>query len=231
MRFEDIYIRDFGILNNTKLDNLNPNFNIIGGGNRAGKTTLLKAITGILTPATGEINFNGQRIEMMSPDKIAEAGISLVPEGARVFPNFSVYENLKVGSYNKNARSQFQETITNIYELFPVLRDRLKQYAGSLSGGERQMLAIARSLMAQPKLMILDEPSLGLAPKTVKTVFSLIEDIKSKGYTILLVEQNAKIALEMADYGYLIDSGSIVFEGKRDEFDKNDYIKKAYLGL
>ena len=150
----DVYYGDFKAVSSLSINVEYGQTVIIVGANGAGKTTLLKAITGILTPATGEINFNGQRIEMMSPDKIAEAGISLVPEGARVFPNFSVFENLKVGSYNKNARSQFQETITNIYELFPVLRDRLKQYAGSLSGGERQMLAIARSLMAQPKLMI-----------------------------------------------------------------------------
>ncbi|RLB40807.1 MAG: ABC transporter ATP-binding protein [Deltaproteobacteria bacterium] len=222
---------DFIVLHNITIE-VNPGQTVIVvGPNGAGKTTLLKHIAGLLKPKKGIIEFNGQRIDSCSPYKISELGIAFVPEGGRLFPYLSVYENLKVGSYPKHARRTFSEAVEEVFELFPVLKDRRNQLAGSLSGGERQMLAIARSLMAQPKLIMLDEPSLGLAPKIVARVFEFIKEIGTKGYSILMVEQNAKKALQLAEYAYLLESGEITFEGVRDEFLQNPYIKKAYLGI
>jgi branched-chain amino acid transport system ATP-binding protein len=204
---------------------------IVVGPNGAGKSTLLRTIAGLLPPRRGTISFEGQRIDRMEAHNVVATGISLVPEGGRVFPHLSVLDNLKVGSYNKAARANAQQWMERIFELFPVLSKRKTQRAGSLSGGERQMLAIARSLMAQPKLILLDEPSLGLAPLVVDMVFEFVQTMKQEGYTILLVEQNANKALRVADYAYLIESGKLVFEGRSADFDKNPYIKTAYLGI
>lgn len=204
---------------------------IVVGPNGAGKSTLLRTIAGLLPPRRGAISFEGQRIDRMEAHNVVARGISLVPEGGRVFPHLSVLDNLKVGSYNKAARANAQQWMERIFELFPVLSKRKTQRAGSLSGGERQMLAIARSLMAQPKLILLDEPSLGLAPLVVDMVFEFVQTMKQEGYTILLVEQNANKALRVADYAYLIESGKLVFEGRSADFDKNPYIKTAYLGI
>lgn len=204
---------------------------IVVGPNGAGKSTLLRAIAGLQKPRLGTIEFEGRRIDRMAAHQVVESGISLVPEGGRVFPHLTVMDNLKVGSYNKSARRQAGKWLPRIFELFPILADRTNQRAGSLSGGERQMLAIARSLMAQPRLIMLDEPSLGLAPLVVNMVFDFVKSIKQEGYTVLLVEQNANKALRLADYAYLIESGKLVFEGRSEDFDKNPYIKTAYLGL
>jgi branched-chain amino acid transport system ATP-binding protein len=204
---------------------------IVVGPNGAGKSTLLRTIAGLQKPRRGSIEFEGHRIDRMEAHQIVEGGISLVPEGGRVFPHLTVMDNLKVGSYNKGARPIAKQRLPQIFQLFPVLADRRNQRAGSLSGGERQMLAIARSLMAQPRLIMLDEPSLGLAPLVVNMVFEFIKSMKQEGYTVLLVEQNANKALKVADYAYLIESGKMVFEGKSEDFDKNPYIKTAYLGL
>lgn len=204
---------------------------IVVGPNGAGKSTLLRTIAGLQKPRRGSIEFEGHRIDRMEAHQIVEGGISLVPEGGRVFPHLTVMDNLKVGSYNKGARPKAKQRLPQIFQLFPVLADRRNQRAGSLSGGERQMLAIARSLMAQPRLIMLDEPSLGLAPLVVNMVFEFIKSMKQEGYTVLLVEQNANKALKVADYAYLIESGKMVFEGKSEDFDKNPYIKTAYLGL
>ena len=204
---------------------------IVVGPNGAGKSTLLRTIAGLLPPRRGAISFEGQRIDRTEAHNVVARGISLVPEGGRVFPHLSVLDNLKVGSYNKAARANAQQWMERIFELFPVLSKRKTQRAGSLSGGERQMLAIARSLMAQPKLILLDEPSLGLAPLVVDMVFEFVQTMKQEGYTILLVEQNANKALRVADYAYLIESGKLVFEGRSADFDKNPYIKTAYLGI
>jgi len=204
---------------------------IVVGPNGAGKSTLLQTLAGLQKPRLGSIEFDGRRTDQMEAYQVVEHGISLVPEGGRVFPHLSVLDNLKVGSYNKAARSQADTWLPRIFELFPILAQRKKQRAGSLSGGERQMLAIARSLMAQPKLIMLDEPSLGLAPLVVNMVFEFVQTLKQEGYAILLVEQNANKALKVADYAYLIESGKLVFEGSSEDFDKNPYIKTAYLGL
>lgn len=204
---------------------------IVVGPNGAGKSTLLRTIAGLQQPRLGTIEFDGRRTDRMEAYQVVETGISLVPEGGRVFPHLSVLDNLKVGSYNKAARPRVDQWLPRIFELFPILAQRKKQRAGSLSGGERQMLAIARSLMSQPKLIMLDEPSLGLAPLVVNMVFEFVQTLKQEGYTILLVEQNANKALRVADYAYLIESGKLVFEGNSEDFDKNPYIKTAYLGL
>lgn len=204
---------------------------IVIGPNGAGKTTLLSTISGLLRPKDGSILFEKRPIEGKEAYQIAKMGIAYVPEGGKVFPNLTVFENLKVGAYSKKARTQLLNSLEEVYDLFPILKDRKNQQAGLMSGGERQMLAIARSLMSRPKLILLDEPSLGLAPKVVSMVFDFVEALKQKGYTVLVVEQNAKKALQLADYAYLIESGKVVFEGGKADFDKNPYIEKAYLGL
>ena len=204
---------------------------IVMGPNGAGKSTLLKGICGLQKIRQGSVSFLNRRIDTLQAYKVAELGISLVPEGGRVFPYLSVEDNLKTGAYNKIARAHVKQSFEQMYELFPILSQRRKQVAGLLSGGERQMLAIARSLMSKPKLILLDEPSLGLAPLVVNLVFEFIARIKREGYSILLVEQNANKALQLADYAYLLESGRLAFEGNRQDFDKNDYIKTAYLGL
>lgn len=204
---------------------------IVVGPNGAGKSTLLKTILGLIKPRKGSITFQGVEVAGMAAHKMVAQGISLVPEGGRVFPDLSVRDNLRVGSYNRTARPKAQSQMKQIFDLFPILNKRKKQAAGSLSGGERQMLAIARSLMSCPKLIMLDEPSLGLAPLVVNMVFDFIKKMKAEGYAILLVEQNANKALKLADYAYLVESGKLVFEGDRKTFDKNPYIKTAYLGL
>lgn len=201
------------------------------GPNGAGKTTLLKVVTGALKPTSGQIFFDGKRIDGKSSHEIAEMGISIVPEGARIFPEFTVLENMKIGSYCGRSRNQFSKNADEIFNLFPVLAARRKQIAGSLSGGERQMLAIARSLMSQPKLIMLDEPSAGLAPKVVNDVFEFVHRIKEQGHSIFIVEQNIKKAIQITDKAHLIESGKILFSGLRDEFINHPKIKKAYLGI
>jgi len=201
------------------------------GSNGAGKTTTLKTIIGLLHPRSGTIEFFGKRIERWPPHKIVEAGMALVPEGRRLFPYMTVYENLVVGAYTKRAYEKFEDSLEFVYNLFPVLKKFRNRMARTLSGGERQMLAIARALMSRPQLLLMDEPSLGLAPKIVAQVFKVIEDLRNEGITILLVEQNARKALELADRGYVIETGHIVLSGKAEELLANDMVKKAYLGM
>ena len=227
----DVFYGEFQALENITLKIEKGQTVIVVGSNGAGKSTLLRTILGLQKPRRGTIAFMGQRIDTLDIHKVVESGVSMVPEGGRVFPQLSVQDNLKAGSYNKAARGKTKEWLARIFELFPILSDRRNQWAGSLSGGERQMLAIARSLMSQPKLIMLDEPSLGLAPLVVSMVFEFIMKMKHEGYTILLVEQNAHKALKLADYAYLIESGKLVYEGRSEEFDKNPYIKTAYLGI
>lgn len=201
------------------------------GPNGAGKTTLLRTISGFLHPASGNIFFRGERIDGLDPYRIVEIGISHVPEGGRLFPYLTVQDNLKIGAFPRRARSKFRESLEEIFEFFPILKERRSQLADTLSGGERQMLAIARSLMARPALVLLDEPSTGLAPLVVTHVLDLVNDIKKRGYSILMVEQNARKALELADRAYLLESGRVRKEGNREEFLSDHHIKKVYIGL
>ena len=202
------------------------------GSNGAGKSTTVLSATGILKVAEGSvIELNGENIVNMRPHKIVERGVSLSPEGREVFPALTVEENLKLGGYPVRAqRKLVSEGYGRVCLLFPRLKERLKQQAGTLSGGEQQMLAIGRSLMSNPKLLLLDEPSLGLAPNLVKMIFDLIRDINKQGVTILLIEQNANMALKVADYGYVLETGTIKLHGPAEILRNNEEVRKAYLG-
>ncbi len=198
------------------------------GANGAGKSTILRTISGVVKPQTASIIFNGEDICGLSPDKIVSKGITLVPEGRRVFPNLTVLENLKIGAYLRSG--SIEDDINHVYRLFPRLKERSWQSAGTLSGGEQQMLAVGRALMSRPKLMMMDEPSLGLAPLVVRDIFGIIKTIHSEGITVLLNEQNANMALKAADRAYVIETGSITMSGTGAEIAADEGIKEAYLG-
>ncbi|MCX7679997.1 MAG: ABC transporter ATP-binding protein [Spirochaetes bacterium] len=203
------------------------------GGNGAGKTTLLNTIAGIIQCREGEIVFEHENISKFSADKIAAKGLCLVPEGRQIFSDMTVRENLEMGAYiryKKENKEEINTDIEKMYNLFPILQNRKHQRAGTLSGGEQQMLAIARALMGRPKLLILDEPSLGLAPIIVQQIFAIIKEIRNMGNTILLVEQNAKAALKIADRGYVMETGQILLEGTTSELFENRDVQRAYLG-
>jgi branched-chain amino acid transport system ATP-binding protein len=200
------------------------------GGNGAGKSTTLMTISGILTPQEGNITYQGQSIISVRPDKIVQMGICQVPEGRMVFPMLTVMENLELGAYLRKDKAGIKEDINQVFGLFPVLRERCSQAGGTLSGGEQQMLAIGRALMARPNLLLLDEPSLGLAPILVDVIFRIIRQINNQGTTILLVEQNAQLALQYSHRGYVIETGEIVLTDTSAELLKNEQVKKAYLG-
>jgi branched-chain amino acid transport system ATP-binding protein len=201
------------------------------GPNGAGKSTTLKTIFGIIKPWKGVVQFDGKDVTNLRPHKKVEMGITLVPEGRHLFPNMTVYENLILGAYTKRAEEKKDESLELVYSLFPRLKERERQKAGTLSGGEQQMLAIARALMTNPKLILMDEPSQGLAPKLVKEVFETIVKMKDEGLTILLVEQNVYASLEISDYAYVLHEGKIAFGGSVEEVKESEEIKKAYLGL
>ncbi len=200
------------------------------GANGAGKSTTLMTISGVLVPVEGEVFFEGKSITGVRPDNIVAMGICQVPEGRMIFPLLSVMENLDMGAYLRRDREGVKKDIDRIYELFPILYDRRKQHGGTLSGGEQQMLAIARALMARPKLLLLDEPSLGLAPIIVDAIFEIIRQINEEGTTILLVEQNAQIALQISHRGYVLETGEIVLADTSSGLVKNEKVRKAYLG-
>jgi branched-chain amino acid transport system ATP-binding protein len=200
------------------------------GANGAGKSTLLRTISGLISPLKGRIEFEGQRIVGMSPNKIVRIGISHVPEGRQLFPEFTVLENLIMGAYIRKGIGEIRKDLEIIYKYFPILSERKTQNASSLSGGEQQMLAIGRGLMSRPKLLLLDEPSLGLAPLTVEGIYRILRLINVEGTTILLVEQNAKLALSIAKNGYVFETGKVTVYGKSDELLQNEHIRKAYLG-
>ncbi len=204
---------------------------VILGSNGAGKTTTLRVITGILNPWKGTVEFMDRDITKLSTSRRAAEGIIMVPEGRRLWPQLTVYEHLELGAYTKRAREKFRENLEFVYSLFPRLKERSNQLAGTLSGGEQQMLAIARALMSSPRILLMDEPSLGLAPSLVIEVFKVINRLKEEGITILLVEQNVHMALQVADYVYVLENGRIVLEGSRDEVASSERIKKAYLGM
>ena len=200
------------------------------GANGAGKTSTLRAISGLLPPARGRIVFDGREIQREVPATILKAGIAHCPEGRRVFPYLTVAENLAMGAYVRRNRSAIAADVDEVCQHFPILAERRRQTAGTLSGGEQQMLAIARALMARPRLILFDEPSLGLAPTVVETTFAIIADIRRRGTTVLLVEQNAYAALRMADRGYVMETGRIVLEGSARDLLDDDHVRRAYLG-
>ena len=198
------------------------------GANGAGKSTTLRAIAGLVKPATGRIRLQAEDLTALSPDRIVSKGITLVPEGRHVFPDMTVLENLKIGAYLR--KDDLDADLKWVYELFPRLKERSWQAAGTLSGGEQQMLAVGRALMSRPKLMMMDEPSLGLAPLIVREIFEIIKEINRQGVTILLIEQNANMALQTADLGYVLETGRITLSGPGKELLANEAVKKAYLG-
>jgi branched-chain amino acid transport system ATP-binding protein len=200
------------------------------GNNGAGKSTLLKTVSGLLRPTSGSLEFLGERIDGLPSDVIVSRGISQAPEGRRLFPRSSVLENLEMGAYTRSDAEGVREDIERHMDRFPILRERKDQMAGTLSGGEQQMLTIARALMSQPRLLMLDEPSLGLMPMLVKEIFDIIQEIHAQGTTILLIEQNARKALGVAGRGYVLETGEIVLEGTAEELRSNDQVRKAYLG-
>jgi branched-chain amino acid transport system ATP-binding protein len=201
------------------------------GSNGAGKTTTLRTISGLMHPSHGSVRFNGRDITHLPPNRIVELGICQAPEGRRLFPRMTVMDNLLMGAYTRRDRSGIRADLDRVFALFPRLSERISQIAGTLSGGEQQMLAIGRAIMARPKLLMLDEPSLGLAPMLVETIFQVLGEINSQGIPILLVEQNAHKALEVAHRGYVLETGSIVKEGKGMELLQSEDVQKAYLGM
>jgi branched-chain amino acid transport system ATP-binding protein len=201
------------------------------GANGAGKTTLLRAISGFIHPVAGEITLFNRNITRLECNQMVDLGLVRVPEGRKIFPTLTVLENLELGSYNSKAKVKRTKSLEKVYDLFPILRDRKGQLAGTLSGGEQQMLAIGRGLMSLPKLLMLDEPSLGLSPILVKNIFDIILQINKQGTTVLLVEQNIHHALQLSEIGYVMENGKMVLEGGGKELLENDYIKTAYLGI
>jgi branched-chain amino acid transport system ATP-binding protein len=201
------------------------------GSNGAGKTTLLDTISGLIRPASGSVEFLGKRIDGLPPNAIVELGISHIPEGGKVFRDMTVHENLEMGAYSSHAWKQKSETIEQVYEIFPVLKERQGQLARTLSGGEQQMLAMGRGLMSRPKLCAFDEPSYGLSPILVESVFRVIKSLREQGITIFLIEQNVRLTLETADRACVLENGRVAMEGCCNELLSSDYIRKAYLGL
>ena len=200
------------------------------GANGAGKSTTLRTISGLVKASAGSIQWNGEELLGKSVDKIIASGIALSPEGRRVFPDMTVLENLKIGAYLRKDKAEIQKDIDWVYDLFPRLKERSWQLAGTLSGGEQQMLAVGRALMSRPQLMMLDEPSLGLAPLVVQDIFSIIREINRQGVTVLLIEQNANMALKIANYGYVLETGTITMTGTGAELLANEKVREAYLG-
>jgi branched-chain amino acid transport system ATP-binding protein len=201
------------------------------GSNGAGKTTTINAISRLVRPAGGEVRFDGERIDRMPAHRIVELGVAQVPEGRRLWPELSVREALDLGAYSRRARDEQEGTLAEVLELFPRLEERHDQLCGTLSGGEQQMVAIGRALMSRPRLLMLDEPSLGLAPILVESVFEAVERVRAAGTTVLLVEQNVNEALEVADRGYVLETGRIVTSGSSEELRSDDNVRAAYLGI
>jgi branched-chain amino acid transport system ATP-binding protein len=199
------------------------------GANGAGKTTTLKTVSGLLRPSRGSIDLDGSALEELEPHEIVRRGVAHVPEGRKVFPRFTVLENLKIGAYVRD-RGSFDADLDSVFEKFPRLKERHKQYAGTLSGGEQQMLAIGRALMTRPTLLLLDEPSMGLAPRIVEQILENIKSVNEAGVTVLLVEQNAAMALAISHRGYVLETGAIILEGTAAELVGNDLVRQAYLG-
>ena len=201
------------------------------GSNGAGKTTTLRAISGLAKLHAGEIHFAGERIDHLSPDRIVARGIAHVPEGRRIFPDLTVEENLRTGAFLRRKRENVESDLDDVFARFPLLLERRTQLAKTMSGGEQQMLVIGRAMMAKPKLLLMDEPSMGLAPKIVEEIARIIVEINDRGVPVVLVEQNAELALDLADYAYVLETGSLALEGPADELHDNEHVRAAYLGI
>ena len=232
LRIDDLKVRYGGIEAVKGISLTVPEGKIVTliGANGAGKSTTLRTIAGLVKPAEGRIRLQAEDLTGLSPDKIVSKGITLVPEGRHVFPDLTVLENLKIGAYLRKDNDGMEHDLEWVYELFPRLKERSWQAAGTLSGGEQQMLAVGRALMSRPKLIMMDEPSLGLAPIVVRGIFEIIKEINRKGVTVLLIEQNANMALQVADVGYVLETGRITLTGPGRELLTNEQVKKAYLG-
>ena len=227
----DVYYGSIQALRGITLDVQEGEFVTIIGSNGAGKTTLMMTISGMVRQVSGMIEFQGVRIDKLSPHAIVSLGLGQVPQGRMLFPDMTVLDNLQLGSLRATDRKSMNQRLEEVYSQFPILATRQKQKAGTLSGGEQQMLAISRALMASPKLLMLDEPSVGLSPILVQQLASILVGIHRRGTTLLLVEQNARLALELADIGYILASGSLIGKGKASELLRSDEVRKAYLGL
>jgi branched-chain amino acid transport system ATP-binding protein len=228
----DVAYGDVEVLHGVSLDIKVGELVAVIGANGAGKTTLLKTISALLRPIDGSIKFEDEVISNQNPDKIVARGIVQVPEGRLLFPDMSVRENLEMGAYLERDKAVISERLESVHELFPVLKDRSSQLAGTLSGGEQQMLAVGRGLMAGPKLFMFDEPSLGLAPKLVQSIFEMVQHIKQElGVTVLLVEQNVRQSCEISDRAFVLENGRMVLHGTGAEMLENDHVREAYLGL
>jgi len=227
----DVYYGEFQALMKVTVQVMDGESVTIIGANGAGKSTTLKTISGLLRPREGSIRFDGHELGQLPPYEIAALGIAHIPEGRRVFPELTVLENLEMGAYLPSAKKKRQETLAWVLEIFPILRERSKQMGGTLSGGEQQMLAIARGLMLRPRLLMLDEPSLGLAPIMAENTFEKIDEIHREGISILLVEQNVMRALTLVQRGYVLGNGQIVLQGTANDLLENEQVKDAYLGL
>ena len=226
----NVYYGAIQALNNVSLAVEKGEIVAIIGSNGAGKSTLMRTLSGLLRTRSGDITFLGENITDLAPDAIVRLGISQSPEGRKIFTNMSVHENLLIGATTRSDAQGIKEDMEHVLERFPRLRERMKQNSGTLSGGEQQMLAIGRALMSQPKLLLLDEPSMGLAPNLVAEIFDIITDVKAEGTTVLVVEQNAHKALSIADRAYVLETGSLVLEGTGQELLHSDKVREAYLG-
>jgi branched-chain amino acid transport system ATP-binding protein len=228
----DVYYGDVQVIKNISLNVKDGELVAVIGGNGAGKTTMIKTISGILKPRQGIITFAGKTISGMDANRIVSEGMVQVPEGRLLFPEMSVRENLEMGAYSVKDKNVIARQLKSTYEMFPILFERQKQLAGTLSGGEQQMLAIGRALMSSPKLIMFDEPSLGLAPKLVQSIFEMVVRInKELGMTVLLVEQNVKQSCQISDRAFVIENGEVVLQGTGAEMLKNDHVRRAYLGI
>ena len=232
LKIEDLHVQYGGIqaLRGISLEVPDGRIVTLIGANGAGKSTTLRTITGLIKASSGSIQWNGQELLGKSIDKIVSSGIAMSPEGRRVFPDLTVLENLKIGAYLRTGKPEIAKDIEWVYYLFPRLQERSWQLAGTLSGGEQQMLAVGRALMSRPKLLLLDEPSLGLAPLVVQDIFTIIREINRQGVTVLLIEQNANMALKIADLAYVLETGRITLSGTGAELLANEKVKEAYLG-
>ncbi len=226
-----VFLKDLELLRGVSLHVDEHEIVTVIGPNGAGKSTLIRTIAGLHKPQTGSITFSGVRLEGLAPEKIVQLGITTIPEGARVFADMTVLDNLRMGSYIKQARSRRRETMEMVFGFFPILKDRIHQKAGTLSGGERQMLALGRALMSRPRMLLLDEPSLGLAPMAAASVFEAVKEIAQTGLTVLLVEQNIRYSLEIAHRGYVLENGHVALEGLAHELIDSDHVKRLYLAV